>query len=142
MQFSTFTRYGLRALIRLAEISIQTNKPVSVREIAEKEQISVKYLENIFAILKKNNYIASQKGKFGGYKLTKSPDKITVLEIVRSLEGEIAPVKCVINKKYCTFKQQDACNVHPLWNELNNVMVQTLQNRNIKDLISENQPSE
>lgn len=142
MQFSTFTRYGLRALIRLAEISNQTNKPVSVREIAEREQISIKYLENIFAILKKNGYIASQKGKFGGYKLTKSPDQITVLEIVKSLEGEIAPVKCVIDKKYCSFKEQDTCNVHPIWNELNNVMVQTLENRTIKGLISENQSSE
>ena len=137
MQYSTFTRYGLRAIIRLALTTHETKKPVSVREIAEKEGISVKYLENIFAILKKGNFIYAQKGKFGGYLLSRPADQISMLDLILNLEGQIAPVRCVEDRNYCTHDPEN-CTVLPLWLDLNNNMINTLKDHSLQDMVTEN----
>ena len=99
MKISTFTRYGLRAIVRLAVLNQKGEKIVSLKSIAKKEKVSIKYLEAIFSILNKNNYITAIRGKNGGYHLAKSPHKITTLEVIEVLNGQVALVNCVKSKK-------------------------------------------
>ncbi|MFC1504155.1 RrF2 family transcriptional regulator [Spirochaetota bacterium] len=136
MHLSTFARYGLRSIIRLAVQHTQGKEIVSISAIAKHENISIKYLEAIFAILKKNNMISAVRGKKGGYRIKKKYDAITALNIVESLDGEIGPVDCVIDKKSCKNKPSE-CVVYPLWVELNKKMRQVLMSKTLADFIKD-----
>ena len=104
MKFSTRTTYGLRSMIRLAEGYGKEN--ISLACIAREENISPKYLERLFAKLKKAELIISEKGSAGGYVLSRNPKEITVFEIVKTLEGDMAPFHCLdeSGKIYCSSK--------------------------------------
>lgn len=91
MQFSTKAEYGLRASVILARAY---PKLKSISEISREENISHKYLEQLFGTLKQNRIITSVKGKSGGYTLSKVPSQISVAEIVEVLEGGLEPMKC------------------------------------------------
>lgn len=137
MQISTFARYGLRAIIRLSLMSDSGKRVVSVKEIAEYENISAKYLESIFSTLRKGKFINSYKGKNGGYKLSRPADSITTLEIVELLDEKFAPLSCRVNKNECASKASE-CTVMGLWNELDNSINSILSNKTIQDLTDEN----
>ncbi len=93
MRLSTKGQYGVRALVHLA---LNHNKgPTPLREISKYEGISYQYLEQIFITLRRKNLVESIRGAKGGYILARSPESITVGDIVRVLEGPIAPVECV-----------------------------------------------
>jgi Rrf2 family transcriptional regulator, cysteine metabolism repressor len=101
MKFSTRTTYGLRAMISLAKNTKKKN--ISLSTIAEKEHISLKYLERIFAKLIESKLVTSEKGASGGYKLGKEPKEISVFEVVSVLEGKMSPFHCLNEdgKIYC-----------------------------------------
>ncbi|MCW1949264.1 MAG: Rrf2 family transcriptional regulator, partial [Candidatus Shapirobacteria bacterium] len=101
MKFSTRAGYGLRASVNLAKAYPQQK---NLQEIAEEEKISLKNLEQIFRLLKKNNLVQSQKGREGGYTLKKNPRKMKVGEIIEALEGPIAPMQCA----------EGSCSMHCL----------------------------
>ena len=93
MKFSTRTTYGLRAMIRLAKSWGQDC--VSLARIAKEEKISQRYLERLFAKLKKTGLVKAKKGASGGYCLTKDPRKIIVYDIIKVLEGRMSPFYCL-----------------------------------------------
>jgi len=137
MQISSFARYGLRAIIRLATMSDNGSRVVSVKEIAEYENISSKYLESIFTTLRKGKFINSYKGKYGGYKLSRPAYSITTLEIMELLDEKLAPLNCRINKEDCSSKTGE-CTVMGLWKELDDSINSVLANKTLQDLIDEN----
>ena len=92
MIVSTKGRYALRVMIDLSEH--QSEKYVPLKEIAARQEISEKYLENILKVLVQNGFLEGLRGKGGGYRLTRSPDQYTVGEILMLTEGSLAPVSC------------------------------------------------
>jgi len=93
MKFSTRTTYGLRAMIRLAQNFGEEN--LSLPNISRRERISLGYLERLFASLKKAKLVKAVRGASGGYKLTRSPSRITVYDIIKALEGRLSPFHCL-----------------------------------------------
>ena len=93
LRISTRGRYGLRAMLDIAKNS--TEKPISILSIAERQEISDKYLEQIFPLLKNAGLIKSVRGPRGGYILGRNPEDITVGQVLRILEGSLSPVECV-----------------------------------------------
>ena len=94
MKLSSKSEYALLALIDLAKIH-KSNKLSTISVIAERNQIPKKYLEQILLILKRGGYVKSYKGAEGGYKLAKEPKKISLAEIIRLMDGALAPVESV-----------------------------------------------
>jgi Rrf2 family protein len=128
MQFSTKAEYGLKAMINLAQCFPEQK---TIREIAEEEDISQKYLERLLGVLNKNNLVTSQKGKSGGYVLANNPKKIQVGEIIEVLEGTIAPMRCV--GKFCSSEKH--CPSSIVWNKLGEQIRKTLYNIKLSELI-------
>ena len=93
MKISTKGRYAIRLMLDLA--SDTSGKPVSLNDIASRQQISEKYLEQIISVLNKAGYVKSIRGPQGGYQLVKKPEEYTVGMILRTTEGDLAPVSCV-----------------------------------------------
>jgi Rrf2 family protein len=134
MQINTLARYGMRAVVRLALITDEANQLVSVKRIAEIEQISPKYLETIFALLKKNSILTAVKGKGGGYKFSRPPKEINSLEILEALGGEIGPVDCVLNENVCN-NNPSTCTVSPLWCDLHVLIRDFLSSKTVADIV-------
>jgi len=117
MKLSAKVEYGVRAMAVLA-IYYQAG-PLPLREIAEQEKISLKFLEQIFPDLKKANLVESARGSRGGYMLSRPPDEVKVGDIVRAVEGPITPVDCLseINTIACC-DRKDACLTRQVWEKL------------------------
>jgi Rrf2 family protein len=114
MKISTKGRYALRALTHLAvSYDREGNKPVSIKEISQKEKISNRYLENIFVKLRKAGIVASIKGEKGGFKLQKAPAELNLYEIMKAVENEVAPSKCVVDMKSCGNTAK--CGIRKIW---------------------------
>lgn len=93
MKVSTKGRYALRVMIDLAEHNSENH--IRLKDVAERQEISQKYLEGIMTELTKAGFLDGQHGKGGGYRLKRSPDEITVLEILQTTEGDLAPIACL-----------------------------------------------
>lgn len=132
MKLSTKTTYGLKAIIYLAK---NKDKSISLSEIATNEGISVKYLEAIFATLKKAELIKSARGASGGYTLASPAAKISLAQIFGALEGKKALASCSSNHKtkVCSFSCH--CGVSKVTEKLNQAIDQTLLKIKLKDLI-------
>lgn len=109
---STKGTYGLRLMLELG--AFYNDRLVSVKEIATRQEISEKYLEQIVNLLGKAGYVESVRGAFGGYKLALPPDQITVGMILRVLEGELAPTTCVAGDE-CSCDMSDHCATVTVW---------------------------
>ena len=118
MKLSTRSRYGTRMVLKLAEH--YEDGPVRIGLMATELGISVKYLEQLIIPLKKAELIKSQRGPKGGHSLTKPPDKITVGEIVKVLEGNIDLSACVADPNVC--KRGDSCITRNVWEEATKVL--------------------
>lgn len=130
MRVSTKGRYGLRAMVDLAEN--EEGKAIPIREISERQNISEQYLEQLFATLRKAKLVKSVRGAHGGYMLNHAPEDITVADIITTLEGPIAPVDCVIEDDFCNYI--DKCVIHGLWEELADVINEVIENMTLADL--------
>jgi len=130
MQISTKSRYGLRAMVELALNSGED--PLSLREIAENQEISRKYLEQIVPHLKTAGLIRSVRGAGGGYRLTRDPEEITSLEILRSLEGPLVPVDCVDSPNICD--RSNTCATRELWAGVGDSIKEYLGSRTLDEL--------
>jgi len=129
MKISKKSQYGLRALVLLA----RTDKEyLSLRMISEKEKISFDYLEKIFSKLEKEKIVKSKKGVQGGYTLSRNSKKITVGEILRSLEGEITLVECIGSKGKCTNKK--TCRTINVWRKLQDSLEKTINSITLEKL--------
>jgi Rrf2 family protein len=130
MRVSTKGRYGLRALVDLAEN--EAGKAIPIREISERQNISEQYLEQLFATLRKAKLVKSVRGAHGGYMLNHDPEDISVADIITTLEGPIAPVDCVIEDDFCNYI--DKCVIHGLWTELADAIKGVIENMTLADL--------
>ncbi|MDO8529397.1 MAG: Rrf2 family transcriptional regulator [bacterium] len=128
MKFSTRAGYGLRAVVNLAKAH---PKQKSVQEISKEEGISLKYLEQLFSTLRRNKLIASQKGREGGYVLSKTPSNIKVGEIIEILEGPIVTMACAQGK--CEAKC--SCDSSIVWTKLQRQIKKTLYGIKLSELI-------
>lgn len=132
MMISTRGRYALRVLIDLAEHS--DNSYVPMKEVAERQEISLKYLERILPVLAKNHLIDGVHGKGGGYKLTRKPEEYPVGEILRLTEGNLAPVSCLeCNAEQC--HRTGDCRTLPMWSKLHDMINTYLDGVTIADLM-------
>lgn len=133
MKISTKGRYALRMMIDLAE---QENKGyIALKEIAQRQQISKKYLEQIIPVLNRSGLLLTNRGFQGGYKLAKHPKEITVGEVLRNTEGSLAPVACLEHKP----NQCERCNeciTLPIWEGLERVVNEYLDGITLYDIIS------
>jgi Rrf2 family protein len=132
MNISTKSEYGLRALIYLA--SNRERDAVPAREIAEKWNVPVKYLEQILKLLKDAGLIESQMGVSGGYRLARPATLITAGEVIRILDGRIAPVGCVSTYDYEPCEFEPACGLKTLWARTRAAMLGVLDQTTIADL--------
>ncbi|MBU3805920.1 MAG: Rrf2 family transcriptional regulator [Candidatus Fournierella pullistercoris] len=137
MMISTKGRYALRVMLDLA------NNPdedyVSLNGIAQRQGISMKYLEAIVAVLNKSGFLESRRGKTGGYRLAKPADSYSVRSILQAAEGELMPVNC----RGCadgTCPRADQCNTLPLWQKLEGLIGGFLESITLQDLVDGNLP--
>ena len=134
MKISTKGRYALRMLIDLAE---QKNIGyVALKDIAERQDISKKYLEQIIPILNRSGILTTNRGHQGGYKLAKDPSHITLGEILRNTEGSLAPVSCLEDSpNQC--KRCKECATLPVWVGLEKVVNQYLDGITLQDILDQ-----
>ncbi len=131
MQFSTKVRYATRAMLELA-IDYKNKRPMQLKEIAKKQDISEKYLEQIMLPLRNSGFVITRKGSRGGYTLSKPPQEITLFDIVHTIEGSLAPVACVDNPDSCP--RIDKCAVRNVWSGLGNVVSRELKSVTLAEL--------
>lgn len=135
MKLSTKGRYGLRAVLDIA--LNQHGGPVTIHSIAQRQEISERYLEQLLITLKQNGIIKSIRGFQGGYILNKESRNITVGDVVQALEGPIAPVDCVADQKQSTCSRIELCVTKKVWADLKNAMIQVLGSYTLEDLVQE-----
>ena len=132
MLISTKGRYALRVMIDLAEH--QTDSYIPLKEVAQRQDISEKYLETIIRLLVKANILSGLRGKGGGYKLTKSPDQYTVGAILRLTEDALALVSC-LGPGAAVCARVAECRTLHMWQGLDKVINEYLDNVTIADLM-------
>jgi Rrf2 family protein len=132
MNVSTKSEYGLRALIYLA--GCREDKAIPAREIAEQWKVPIKYLEQILKTLKEAGIIEAQVGVAGGYRLTRPASLITAGEVIRILDGRLAPMGCVSTYDYEPCEFEPACGLKMLWARTRAAMLGVLDQTTIADL--------
>ena len=131
MKISTKGRYAVRLLLDLALYN--TKDPIALKDIAKRQGISEKYLEQIIAILNKSGYVRSIRGAQGGYVLAKNPEDYTVGGILRLTEGDLTPVSCVgQNPSDCERRNQ--CVTVRIWEKLYDAISGVIDNITLADL--------
>ena len=138
MKISTKGRYALRLMIDLA--TNDTGNPIRIRDIAERQGISDKYLEQIISILNKAGYVKSVRGPQGGYTLKKKPEDYMVGMILRLTEGSLAPVACV-EEAEADCERQSGCVTYLLWKKICNAINDVVDTVTLKDLVEWQQSS-
>ena len=138
MKLSTRGRYGTRALLELA--LRQGEGPILLKEIAQKQQISLRYLEHLVTPLISAGMVRSIRGAKGGVSLAKSPQEIKLSEVIELLEGSLAPVDCVNNPEACN--RSDSCVTRDVWSSLKNAMDAILESTTLQDLAEQHKRKE
>ncbi len=131
MKLSTRTRYGLRAIIELAEHNGAT--PLQTKVIAASQDISVKYLEQLMTILRSAGFVRSIRGSKGGYMLAKSPNQIRLSEVFDCLEGHVTTVECVEDRSFC--ERSENCVAMQVWAQVQQAINNVLQSITLQDLV-------
>ena len=139
MKISTKGRYAVRVMLDLALNN--TGECIKVKDIAARQDISEKYLEQIIAVLNKAGYVNSVRGAQGGYRLSRDPADYTVGMILRLTEGSMAPVSCLDeNSPEC--EQCDTCETLEVWKKLYDAINNVIDNVTIADLVARRQQRE
>ena len=137
MIVSTKGRYALRVMIDLAEH--QAERYVPLKEVAERQEISEKYLESIIKLLVRARLLTGLRGKSGGYRLTKAPEEYTVGSILRLSEGSLAPVAC-LEQNPVECRRMAECRPLPMWRKLNTMINDYFDGITLADLVNTSQP--
>ncbi len=132
MKLSTKSRYALEGLVYIAVNS--PNEAIRIRQIAQDTGITVAYLEQIFFLLKKAGLLLTVRGAKGGFLLAQSPKDITVGMVLRTIEHDLAPVKCVHDLQACTSKVRSGCVSRQIWMRLTDAIESTVDNITLEDL--------
>jgi Rrf2 family protein len=133
LRLSTKGRYGVLAVSKLA--SQYGKGPVPIKTIAEEEHIPLRYLEQLMVRLRRNGLLTSVRGPGGGYYLNRSPDKISLGEIIQILEGAVSVSRCVEidNEVHCEF--EESCISRGFWIKLSRTIQKILDNVTLQELI-------
>ena len=131
MKISTKGRYALRVMIDLALNS--NEKYISIKDIANRQEISNKYLEQIISMINKAGFLEVARGNAGGYKLAKEPNEYIIGEILRATEGELAPIYCLTDDGECD--KQKSCKTYSFWKGLDSVINDYVNSKTLADLI-------
>jgi Rrf2 family protein len=132
MRISTKTRYGTRAMLDIGEH--HGEGPVSLRELAERQGVSMKYMEQIVPSLKASGLIRSARGSQGGYVLAKEPHEISLHDIVHSLVGSWSLVDCLENDDLCDRAQE--CVTYEIWQDVQTAIYRILDSTTLADIIA------
>ena len=132
MKISTKGRYALRLMLDIAQHG--GGSPVRIKDIAARQGISVKYLEQIVSILVKAGYVKSIRGPQGGYRLMKAPKEYTAGMILRLTEGSLAPVECLEGNDN-TCERAETCVTLRLWKELDQAVREVVDQYTLEDLM-------
>lgn len=132
MKISTKGRYALRLLIDLA--TNYEGEPIRLKDVAERQDISIKYLEQIISTLNRAGYVKSVRGAQGGYVLVKKPKDYTVGMILRLTEGSLAPVACIEDKEMTCERMQN-CVTIKVWEKINDAVNNVVDNITLQDLV-------
>ncbi len=132
MKISTKGRYALRMMLDLAEH--QGDGYIALKDIAERQNVSKKYLEQIVPILNKADILNTNRGYQGGYRLARTPDKYTVGDILRITEGSISPVAC-LDKNPVECERAAECATLPVWQGLYKVIADYLDGITLQDIL-------
>ncbi|MEH7383734.1 Rrf2 family transcriptional regulator [Bacillus sp. JJ1533] len=135
MKVSSRGEYALRALIFLGARDKQL---INIDEISEKTLVPVNYLEQILLQLKRNGYVQSKRGVNGGYKLSRDPNDIVIGEVIRNLEGPLAPMGCVSITSYESCPLEAGCLLKPLWALIRDKIAELLDHTTLNDLLKGN----
>jgi len=138
MKFSTKGRYATRALLDLA--LHQDEEPVLLKDIAQRQEISVQYLEHLITPLIAGGVIRSTRGPRGGISLTRPPEEIKLSEVIPLLEGSIAPAECVNNPGICA--RSELCVTRDIWSEMERAMNGILESTTLQDLVEQQRRKE
>jgi len=133
IKISTKGRYGTRLMLNLAHHYNNGNEAVILKNIANEEEISIRYLEQIIIPLKINKLVKSIRGAGGGYTLARQPSKIRLSEILHALEGTCCLVECVEDKDYC--KRIAICAGHEIWKEATKILKNYFEKISLQDVL-------
>ena len=135
MKISTKGRYALRMMIDLAQQQKKESCYIPLRDIANRQGIDIKYLEQIVSLLKKDGLIQGVRGNNGGYRLTRDPSEYTAWEILKVTEGNLAPVACLeTERNLCP--RRDGCTTLPFWEDFAQCIDHFLKNWTLQDFLS------
>lgn len=136
MKLSTKGRYGLSAMVDLA--MHEKEGRISIKSISERQNISMNYLEQIIAMLKKEGFVKSSRGAQGGYALSRSPDRISVGDILRALEGDLNPVDCILVNEEKECEASDSCVTKFVWKKISDSINDVVDHITLEDILREN----
>lgn len=135
MKLSTRGEYGLRAMVDLA--MRYGEGPISLKSVAERQDISDHYLEQLIAVLRKTGLVKSVRGAQGGYSLSREPGKIRVGDVIRALEGPIAPVDCVNEEDPECCARAENCVTRTIWEKVRDSITDVLDSITLEDMCKE-----
>ncbi|MDR3314088.1 MAG: RrF2 family transcriptional regulator [Oscillospiraceae bacterium] len=138
MKISTKGRYALRIMLDLALHN--TGEYIPLKDIASRQEITVKYLEQIIGLLSKAGYLHSLRGNSGGYRLAKSPEECTAGDVLRAAEGSLAPLACQ-ESDGCP-QGSNCCETRKFWDGLNSVISEYIDGVSLADLVEQQQRTE
>jgi len=133
LKLSTKGRYGLRAMFYLA--LKYGEGPVPLSEISDEQGISISYLEQLFSSLRKKGLVVSIRGANGGYKLSKPPEDTIVGDILRALEGTLAPTDCVVDGEEEKYSYNDHCVTQHVWRKIRDSITRVVDSISLDDMI-------
>ncbi|MGI5858492.1 MAG: RrF2 family transcriptional regulator [Tepidanaerobacteraceae bacterium] len=135
MRLSTKGRYGLKAMFDLTVN--YGNEPISLKSIAERQDISEHYLEQLMATLRKSGLVYSVRGAYGGYLLSRKPSEITVGDVLRVLEGPIGLVDCVLEHDAIECQKYQDCITRIVWEKIRDSIIETIDSITLEDMYDE-----
>ena len=131
MWISTRAQYGLRAIV---DVAAAGTRPTSLARIARAHGLSQGYLEQIFSTLRRAGIVESIRGARGGYRLRRAPSDVTVLAVVETLEGSVAPVTCIDDATSC--ERTGACSTESVWRDVDDAVRAVLSATTVADLLA------
>lgn len=135
MRLSTRGHYGLKAMFDLAQH--YGPEPIPLKTVAQRQNISDSYLEQLIATLRNSGLVKSVRGSQGGYILAKEPEKITVGDIIRAMEGPIAPVDCVSEVDPTECERSDFCITRTVWERVRDGLAELMDSISLADMIKD-----
>lgn len=134
MRISAKGDYATRAVLDLA-LNFKAGEVSQIHAIAERQHIPVKYLENILLLLNRAGVVRSRRGNQGGYYLARPPETITVGEVIRIVDGPLAPISCASTTAYEVCPEEAACGLRSVWLEARNALANVLDNTTFADVL-------